>query len=64
MKKYLCEHCKSDLTHSDGIAKYRLELSAKYCPHTDAPIYGLYMCPPINEDKHFCGLGCLREWLK
>jgi len=64
MKLYQCDNCKFDLSISEGATKYRLDLICNRCPHDDSPTCDIYIIPPIDSDKHFCGLGCLKEWLQ
>jgi len=62
--KYFCDNCDDDLTFSSGTTKFRLTLSSKHLPHDNSPTMDIYIYPPIECDKHFCGLGCLEQWLE
>lgn len=62
--KILCDYCNQDLTYSYGRFDHCLILKdRKYGPNSDA-IIDCYICPIIDEDKYFCGKGCLKKWLE
>jgi len=62
--KILCDNCESDLTYSRGGYDHCLILSdRKYGPYCDM-IIDYYIYPIIDEDKFFCGIGCLKKWLE
>lgn len=63
MKIYQCDFCENDLTYSDGISQYRLNLNCIHCPHIGGVI-DVMIYPTLSEEKNFCGLGCLKKWLE
>ncbi len=62
--KYGCDFCNDDLTYSSGVTKYRLTLHSQHLPHDNSLTMDIYIYPPIECDKHFCGLECLSEWIE
>ena len=66
MKKIeiICDECGSDLTsHDDGTDEFMLCLSCSLIPNISDTRYCMVYHPILDRDYHFCGLGCLREWL-
>lgn len=59
-----CDNCKKDLNFSDGFTKYALKLSCSALPHNEGYVLDVYVYPPIENDLHFCGLGCLKKYLE
>ena len=64
-KSCKCDHCKQELiTHSGYPANYSLQLSAiDTNVHSGGVVFDVYVVPPIDSDKHFCGFVCLQQWL-
>ena len=58
-----CDSCDRKLGFSESITDYYLSLTCHTCENLTGASLDLYMCPPIDQQKHFCGLGCLRNWL-
>lgn len=64
MIKIACDNCDTDLTESPIRPAYRLMLHVERIP-TESECE---MCapeisrPPLNEDAHFCNIGCLAAW--
>ena len=66
MKRTYCDFCNSDLTHDHGCDAYKLTLSCERLPvNPESQIrYDVLICPILNCDYHFCGLGCLKKWVE
>lgn len=64
MKQINCDYCESDLTVSEGITKYRLDLICTACQHVGGNVLDVYIYPPLDKDLHFCGLGCLNRYFE
>lgn len=63
MTYIFCSHCKIDLTHTGGPRDHSLRLSDRqYGPPDGWPTIDVLIHPIIEEDYHFCGLGCLTAW--
>lgn len=61
--KITCDNCKKDLTETGRRPAYRLVLSSESIPHsTNIPSFVLIR-PEIEQDRYFCNLACLRNWL-
>ena len=59
----VCDHCHETLLLADSTPKYRLTLVAEELSHKKGvSIKMIHVRPPIPEDKHFCGIDCLRYW--
>lgn len=63
-KKWKCDFCKEELIESRGIPVYILELSTFALPDHGNTCLDVSVRPPIGSTKHFCGLGCLKNWLE
>lgn len=59
----VCDSCTRDLTESQCRPDYRLVLHAERIPTECASEPDVTVHPPIAEDAHFCGTGCLQSWL-
>lgn len=64
MKKIQCDYCDNDLTYSDGITKHRLKLVCENAPYINCNVIDFYVYPILEEEKHFCGFGCLKKWME
>ena len=64
MLKINCDFCTRDLSVSGGAIDYRLLLKNEELPLPGNTCIDVYIKPPIDSDKHFCGLGCLVKWSK
>lgn len=59
-----CSNCGEDTKYSQlrGMDwRVKIEAQMKY-PHGPA-VADYNMLPPIEDDKYFCDLGCLRKWI-
>jgi hypothetical protein len=61
--KVTCDGCGGDLSQAPGQVRYGLQLSVLRIPCHSQVQTAMYILPPIDGDKCFCGLGCLRDWL-
>lgn len=63
--KYTCDGCGRDISTTTKCVDYRLTLWADSIPSKDflaAPL--VHIEPPIREAQHFCGINCLRNWVR
>ena len=58
-----CDACGKDITSTEEKPRFRLLLLAERLPHTSNIISGILVRPPIDNDRYFCGLDCLRNWI-
>ncbi len=61
---YKCDTCEIELiTESANPHKWGLVLdSMDFNVNNTGQQYAINMDPPIEEQKHFCGMRCLAEW--
>jgi hypothetical protein len=65
LKKIItCDNCDSDLTKADNHPDWRLALVNQMIEPKSFLTTAPNRCPCVDEDKHFCGLGCLEEWVQ
>jgi hypothetical protein len=57
-----CDSCERDLTLTTNSIDYRLVLKSERKLCAEGAVTDMLIYPPINSDKHFCGLGCLQKW--
>lgn len=62
-KKIICDNCNCDLTDTEGIVAYRLNLTCEKIPNISGYTCDVMIYPPINQQLNFCGLGCLKNWI-
>lgn len=62
-KKVTCDGCGADISATGNSIDYRLRLIAEALPSRSMCVTDMMIYPPIKQDAHFCGLGCLRTWL-
>ncbi len=60
-----CDACEKELiVDSLRPANYVLELkSVDVGINTSGVTYAVCINPPIKETLHFCGFGCLQDWM-
>ena len=63
MEQISCDNCKVDLTTTTNSINYRLALVNQRIPCKEGSLTDMMVYPPIQQDAHFCGLGCLKTWL-
>lgn len=62
-----CDCCGKELTQQTSYPhRYGLRLeSVDYKPpSSDGIVFAIAMYPPLPQPAHFCGLGCLAEWIE
>lgn len=64
MLKVNCDFCSRDLSVTGGAIDHRLVLKNEEIPLPSAACIDVYIKPPIDSDKRFCGLGCVYRWAK
>jgi len=64
----ICDSCNSDISPkiTSYPHEYILKLSAfDVAEHSEnGAIYSIMMVPPLEKDLYFCGLECVRNYLK
>jgi len=65
MKKteFRCDYCNANITNCHHI-KHSLTLSNRSYGGYGENISALYVHPILEEEKHFCGIRCLGDWLR
>jgi hypothetical protein len=59
-----CDNCGAELVIETSYPhKFTIELGCIDTGIKGNTTYALNMEPPIRDKKHFCNLGCLKEWL-
>lgn len=58
-----CDNCAKDLSWSTNSVDWRLSLQNQQIPSHALAVTDMMIYPSIEADAHFCGLGCLQEWL-
>lgn len=61
--KVTCDGCGADISSTGNSIDYRLLLTAEELPPAGMSVTDMMIYPPIKQDAHFCGLGCLAVWL-
>ena len=56
-----CYLCERHLNYASPYEDYYLHLSATQ-RHSDGAVFSVMIYPPIDRDKHFCGVKCLFLW--
>ena len=64
MSKILCNQCTGDLTYSMGGYDHCLTLKDRCYGPEGSAVSDYYMVPCLEEDKFFCGFGCLKKWIE
>lgn len=59
----ICDFCSENLSYSEGITLNYLHLINETAPNVNGYVIDVFMEPILNEDKYFCGLGCLEKWI-
>lgn len=58
-----CDGCGKDITTTGNCVDYRLALVVESIPCGRNMVTLLHVTPPLNRDHHFCGVGCLKNWI-
>jgi hypothetical protein len=61
--KVLCDACNADITEGGSMPSFRLTLSSEKLRNNTGFECAVYVLPPIDGTKHFCGKQCLTNWL-
>ncbi len=61
--KYTCDAFQRDLTEGTDMPSFRLELAPQDVPHSGDISSRAGIRPEIERYYHFCGLGCLKNWI-
>jgi len=62
-----CDHCQLDLTTTSNCEDYYLALvvqAKSIDTGGTGAVTAMAIQPPISRAYHFCGIGCLGEWVK
>ena len=60
-----CDSCGRKLNEPTNYeADYYVRLVKASAPRASGFCYAVHVHPPIDDDMEFCGLGCLKNWLK
>lgn len=62
--KIECDSCNGDLTTTTNCVGYRLALKTERIPTLGGYVTLAHIAPYLDRDYHFCGVGCLTEWIK
>jgi hypothetical protein len=60
-----CDHCGCELVVDSSYPyKFSIVLSCINTGiNTTGQQYAIHMIPPLTEDKYFCNMNCLKEWI-
>ena len=60
-----CDHCGEQLNIDSSYPhNYGLYLASKdYGVNTTGAVYAVHQTPPLMEDKDFCDIMCLSNWI-
>lgn len=65
MKMVKCDECRGDLSKARNSIAWRISVKCEYIPlESGVSLTDVWMEAPIAEDGHFCGLKCLKKWVK
>lgn len=59
-----CDNCQRDLTTRGPMPDYSIRLTCRDIPNGGCAQFSTLVYPEFYGEKDFCGLGCLRAWLK
>lgn len=62
-EKVYCDSCEEDITVCENYLDYRIVLASERLPFEGKSVIDIYISPPIEGLKHFCGTGCLKTWV-
>ena len=63
-EKTVCDACDRDLTATGNCADWRLALVNQPIPSLGGVVTDMMVYPAIERDRHFCGIRCLKTWMK
>lgn len=58
-EKVTCDTCGADLNATSNCVDYRLTLTAELLPSRSESVTMMMIYPPIDRDRHYCGVRCL-----
>ena len=61
-KKITCDFCDRDLTTTGNCMDFRLALNVESIRPNAGFVTLMNLPPPMDRNKHFCGLNCLNGW--
>jgi hypothetical protein len=61
--KITCDHCNADITYTGNCVDYRILLRSEEMQSRGGAVTAMMLYPPTGHDKHFCGNGCLKNWV-
>lgn len=66
VKSCKCDACGAELIHETSYpAVYALQLSAiNVNVNTTGVEFCVAVIPPLDADRHFCGMACLTQWVE
>jgi hypothetical protein len=59
-----CDQCDKDVSATDYVPRFRIELSSVALPHTGSMMAAVCVTPPIPETRVFCCVACLKKWVE
>lgn len=59
----ICDFCNLDITVSSGARSFRIFLASQSIPHAGGIVLDVAIPDPLPQDKHFCSMKCLKEWI-
>ena len=59
-----CDSCEKDLTTTNHQIDYYFSLNEESKINVSGFATALHIAPPMGRNHHFCGLGCLKTWIK
>lgn len=62
--KIICDGCGRDITYTGNSIDWRLALRNEEIPSYSGTVTDMYIPPQIDKDVYFCGIECLKKWLK
>jgi len=61
--KVSCDSCKAEIDSTSFSAEYYLTLGNTRKPNRVGACYAMELKPPLSNEKHFCRLECLKNWI-
>lgn len=59
-----CDNCETVIGSTNYSSEYYLTLSNSAKPYAGGAVYAMAINPPIDSEKHFCNLNCLKLWIE
>lgn len=64
VREVYCDNCTKDLRFTGYNSEYRLALVPQPMGHRGGTVFSMNVPCFIQNDKHFCSIKCLKEWLE